>query len=140
MSQTLSEGEVLNYTTTGAVKNGELKILGRLAGVALNAATGAGQVIGLAMEGVHYLQAIPTGVKTRGLPVGYRAATGGTYGLLYVSSVATGCTGVKWAAHPTSGVGTYGTKYVVGTIWETATANATRVKVKLIGGPMPALL
>ena len=137
MSQTLSEGEVFNYTTTGAVKNGELKIIGRMAGVALNAATGAGQLIGLAMEGVHYLQAIPTGVKTVGLPVGYRAATGGTYGLLYVSAIPAGCTGVAWSA---TGPLVYGTKHVVGTIWEGATATATRVKVKLIGGPMPALL
>lgn len=134
MAQTLSDGMVYNYTTTGAVSNGELKVINRMAGVALTSATGASQSIGLALEGVFSLAAVATGVKTAGLPVGYRT----TGSQLKVSAVAAGCTGVAWSA--TGGVQVYGTKYVVGHIWETATAAATSVKVKLIGGPMPALL
>ena len=136
MAQTFSEGEILNYTTTGAVANGELKILNRIAGVALTSATGSGQSIALALTGVHTLTAVATGVKTRGLPVGYRT----TGGVLKVSAIAAACTGAAWSAHPTSGVVTYGSRYVVGTIWQTATASATTVKVNLIGGPILALL
>jgi predicted RecA/RadA family phage recombinase len=67
MAQSLSEGSVTNYTTTGAVANGELKVINRMAGVALTAATGAGKNIALALEGVFTLAAVATGVKTRGL-------------------------------------------------------------------------
>ena len=137
MAQTLSEGEVFNYTATGATANGQLVIVGRMAGVALTAATGTGQVIGLALTGVHRLQAVPTGVKTVGTLVGYR--TTGTQPKS-VTCIAAAATGVAWSAHPTSGVVTYGTKYVIGTVWETATATATTFKVKLHGGPMQALL
>jgi predicted RecA/RadA family phage recombinase len=137
MAQTLSEGEVLNYTATGATANGQLVIANRMAGVALTAATGAGQVIGLGLTGVYNLQAVATGVKTQGLPVGYR--TTGTQPFS-VTAVAAACTGVAWSAHPTSGVVTYGTRYIIGTVWETATATATTMKVKLHGGPLMALV
>jgi len=120
MAQTLSDGDVLNYTTTGAVANGELKIINRMAGVALTTATGSGQSIALALEGVFSLAAVATGVKTRGLRAMYRS-TGSQMKVTTVSGVA--------------GTG----KYSIGTIWETATAAATSVKVKLIGGPLAAI-
>jgi predicted RecA/RadA family phage recombinase len=136
MAQSLSEGSVFNYTTTGDVTNGELIVLGRMAGVALNSAT-TGQKVALALDGVHSLAAIPTGTKALGLPVGYRTSGG-----LKVSAVAAGCTGVAWSgAGPTAGVVvTYGTKYCIGTIWEAAASAATSVKVRLHGGPLAALL
>ena len=134
MAQTLSEGNVYNYTTTGAVNNGELRVINRMAGVALESATGSGKKIALALDGVFTLQAVATGAKAAGSLVGYRT----TDSQLKVSAVAAGCTGVAWSA--TGGVQVYGTKYAVGTIWETATAAATSVKVKLVGGPMAALL
>jgi predicted RecA/RadA family phage recombinase len=133
MAQSYSDGEIMNYTTTGAVANGALKIIGRRAGVALQSATGSGQVIALAMTGVHTLPAVATGAKATGSLVGYR--TTGTAGLS-VSCVAAGCTGVVWSAHPTSGVVTYGTKYVIGTVWQGAATTATTLKVKLHGGPI----
>jgi predicted RecA/RadA family phage recombinase len=133
MAQSLSEGSVFNYTTTGAVTNGQLVVLGRMAGVALNSATGAGQKVALALDGVHSLAAIATGTKALGLPVGYRTSGG-----LKVSAVAAGCTGVAWSA--TGGVQVYGTKYCIGTIWEAAASAATSVKVRLHGGPLAALL
>ena len=120
MAQTLSDGDVLNYTATGAVANGELKIINRMAGVALTTATGAGQVIGLALNGVFSLAAVATGVKTRGLRAMYRS-TGSQMKVTTVSGVA--------------GTG----KYTIGTIWETATAASTTVKVRLHGGPLAAI-
>lgn len=120
MAQTLNEGEVFNYTTTGAVANGELKVVNRMAGVALTSATGAGQKIALALEGVFSLAAVATGAKTQGNRVFYRT-TGSQLKAAFASGVATGA------------------KYTVGTVWETATAASTTVKVKLIGGPLAAI-
>ena len=120
MAQTLSEGEVLNYTTTGAVANGQLLVLNRMAGVALESATGAGKVIGLGLTGVYRLAAVATGLKTRGLRAMYRS-TGGQLKVTTVSGVA--------------GTG----KYSIGVIWETATAASTTVKVKLHGGVLANL-
>ena len=137
MAQTFSEGEVYNYTTTGAVANGALKIIGRMAGVALNSATGAGQSIALALTGVHTLTAVATGAKATGSLVGYRT-TGPANAPLSVSCVAAACTGIAWSA--TGGTQKYGTKYVIGTVWQGAASAATTLKVKLHGGPMAALL
>jgi len=120
MSQSLQEGQVFQYTATGAVANGELKVINRLPGVALTAATGAGQKISLAVEGVFQLAAVATGVKTQGLRAMYRS-TGSQLKITTVSGVA--------------GTG----KYSVGVIWETATAASTTVKVKLHGGPIGVL-
>lgn len=117
MAQSLSEGRTFNYTTTGAVSNGELKVINRMAGVALNAATGSGKKIALAVEGVFSLAAVATGVKTAGLRAMYRS-TGSQLKVTTVSGVA--------------GTG----KYTIGHVWETATAAATTVKVKLRGGPI----
>jgi len=120
MAQSLQDGDVFQYTTTGAVANGQLLVINRLAGVALNAATGSGQKIGVALDGVFSVAAVATGVKTQGLRAMYRS-TGSQMKVTTVSGVA--------------GTG----KYCVGTIWETATAAATTVKVKLHGGPISPL-
>lgn len=117
MAQTLQNGAVYQYTTTGAVANGQLLIINRMAGVALNSATGAGQKIGVALEGVYQVAAVATGVKTAGLRAMYRS-TGSQMKVTTVSGVA--------------GTG----KYTVGMIWETATAASTTVKIKLVGGPI----
>lgn len=117
MSQSLQDGAVYQYTTTGAVSNGQLLIINRMAGVALNAATGAGQKIGVAVEGVFQVASVATGAKTAGTRAMYRS-TGSQMKITCVSGVA--------------GTG----KYCVGTIWETTTNTATTVKVKLIGAPL----
>ncbi|MCU0806384.1 MAG: DUF2190 family protein [Candidatus Contendobacter sp.] len=120
MSQSLQEGAVYQYTTTGAVANGQLLVLGRTAGVALNAATGAGQKIAVALEGVFSVASRPTGAKTAGMRAMY-LATGGVNRVTTVSGAA--------------GTG----KYTIGTLWETAATSATSVKIKLIGGPIAAI-
>lgn len=120
MSQSISNGEILNYTTSGAVVNGQLMVLNRLAGVAMNSATGSGQNIALALKGVFTLNAVATGVKTRGLRAMYRT-TGSQLKITCVSGVATGA------------------KMSVGYVWETATAASTTVKVRLHGGVIAPL-
>jgi predicted RecA/RadA family phage recombinase len=117
MSQSLQDGSVYQYTTTGAVANGQLLVIGRTVGVALNAATGAGAKIGVAMEGVFQVAAVATGAKTAGNRAFYRS-TGSQLKVAIASGVA--------------GTG----KYVIGSIWETATAASTTVKIKLFGGPI----
>jgi predicted RecA/RadA family phage recombinase len=57
----VQDGATLDFTTAGAVANGEVVELTNSIGIALAAATGASQVIPLAMEGV-YLLAKETGV------------------------------------------------------------------------------
>lgn len=117
MAQSLQDGKTFQYTTTGAVSNGQLLIIGRMAGVAMNAATGAGKKISVAMDGVFSVAAVATGVKTVGFRAMYRS-TGSQMKVTCVSGVA--------------GTG----KYIVGTVWETATAASTTVKIKLVGGPI----
>lgn len=117
MAQSLQDGNVFQYTTTGAVSNGQLLVINRMAGVALDAATGAGKKISLALTGVFSVAAVATGVKTQGLRAMYRS-TGSQMKITTVSGVA--------------GTG----KYIVGNIWETATAASTTVKIRLIGGPI----
>lgn len=123
MAQTYSEGEVFNYTTTGAVANGDLLVIGHRAGVALTSATGAGQVIGLALEGVFNVACATTGTITAG-NVAFHQIISGKAARAAVLAAATGVT---------SGMGR-----AIGTFWETKTSGATRttVKVRLIGGPM----
>jgi predicted RecA/RadA family phage recombinase len=91
-----------------------------MAGVALNSATGSGQNIALALRGVFQLNSVATGVKTRGLRAMYRT-TGSQLKITAVSGVATGA------------------KMSIGTIWETATAASTTVKVRLHGGVLAPL-
>ncbi|HRZ07524.1 MAG TPA: DUF2190 family protein [Candidatus Competibacteraceae bacterium] len=125
MAQTLSEGEVFNYTTTGAVANGALLVVGQRVGVALTSATGAGQVIGLAVEGVFDVACATTGTMAAGTAAHYRIATTGTKVMkAVILAAATGTTS--------------GMARTIGTFWESKTSGATRttIKVKLIGGPM----
>lgn len=119
MAQSLQDGDVFQYTTTGAVSNGQLLVVNRIAGVALDSATGAGKKVSIALKGVFSVAAVATGVKTQGLRAMYRS-TGSQMKVTTVSGVA--------------GTG----KFIVGSIWETATAAATTVKIKLIGGPIVA--
>ena len=119
MAQSLQDGEVFQYTTTGAVANGQLLVINRMVGVALDSATGAGKKISVAQRGVFSVAAVATGVKTQGLRAMYRS-TGSQLKITTVSGVA--------------GTG----KFIVGNIWETATAASTTVKVRLIGGPIVA--
>jgi predicted RecA/RadA family phage recombinase len=123
MAQTLSEGEVFNYTTTGAVTNGDMLVVGQRVGVALTAATGSAQVIGLALEGVYDVMCATTGTMTAGNVAYYRTATGKKC----KAAVLGAATGTA------SGMGR-----AIGTFWETKTSGASRttIKVKLIGGPM----
>ncbi len=126
MAQTYSEGEVFNYTTTGAVANGDLIVVGHRAGVALTSATGAGQVIGLALEGVFDVRCRTTGTITVGNSAYYRIATTGTKIMQAVPVIAAATGGASGMAR------------TIGMFWETKTSGATRttIKVKLIGGPM----
>lgn len=120
MAYSVQDGEKLQFTTAGAVANGQLLVQNRLAGVALTSATGSGQKITLALSGVFELAAVATGAKTQGNRVFYRT-TGGVFKAVFASGTATGA------------------KYTIGNVWETATAAATTVKVRLVGGPLAAI-
>jgi predicted RecA/RadA family phage recombinase len=50
------EGRYWPYTTTGAVAAGDVKVVGTMAGVALDAATGSNQLITLDTEGVYVVK------------------------------------------------------------------------------------
>lgn len=127
MAQTLSEGTVFNYTTTGAVANGDLLVVGHRAGVALESATGSGKVIGLALEGVYNVRCRTTGTITVGNSAYYRIATTGTKIMQAVPVIGSATGGASGMAR------------TIGMFWETKTSGATRttIKVKLVGGPMP---
>jgi len=138
MAQTYSEGEVFNYTASGAIVNGQLLVHNKRAGVALNAATGAGQVIGLALDGVFELIAHTTGTLTIGNPA-YARTTGGVLQVVATSAVATGNVLFTRGAH-SSPTGSIRLAPSVGTIWETKASGVrttgSKIKVKLVGGPM----
>lgn len=120
MAQTIQSGEVMTITApTGGIVNGALVVQNRTAGIALNDAD-AGDAVSVALTGVYTLAAVATGAKTQGNRVFYRT-TGSAKKASFVSGGATGA------------------KYTIGTVWETATAAATSVKVKLIGGPLAVL-
>lgn len=61
MRSFVQDGMTMDFTTAGAVANGQVIELTNSIGIAMAAATGAGQVIPLAMEGVYEL-AKETGV------------------------------------------------------------------------------
>ena len=123
MAYSLSEGEVFNYTATGAVANGDMLVNGQRVGVALTSATGAGQVIPLGLTGVFDVMCATTGTITAGNAAYYRTATG-KKAKACVLGAATGTA---------SGMGR-----AIGIFWETKTSGATRttVKVKMTGGPI----
>jgi predicted RecA/RadA family phage recombinase len=114
MAQTYSEGSVLNYTTTAAVTNGALLILGNTPAVALNTATGASEVIAVATEGVFDLV---RKASAGNVAMGYKAYYVTTGGVNKVTSVAAS------GKH-------------IGVYAATTTTDATTCKVKLLGGPV----
>lgn len=117
MAQSLQEGDTLKVTApTGGITNGALVVQNNLAGVALNTVA-AGADVSVALTGVYSLAAVATGAKTQGVRVFYRT-TGSAKKCAFASGVATG------------------SKLVIGHVWETATAAATTVKVRLCGGLM----
>lgn len=120
MASSIQDGDVMNITApTGGITNGTLIIQNRLAGVALNSVD-AGSTVACALTGVFELDAVATGAKTMGNRAFYRT-TGGQKKVSFVSGGATG------------------SKYAIGVVWETATAAATKVKVRLIGAPLAAI-
>jgi predicted RecA/RadA family phage recombinase len=125
MAQSFSEGSVFNYTTTGAVANGDLLVVGHRAGVALNSATGAGQVVALALDGVFDVRCRTTGAVTIGNAAYYRIATTGTKIMQAVPVIASATGGASGMAR------------TIGMFWETKATGRTTIKVKLVGGPMP---
>lgn len=126
MSQSLADGSVFNYTATGALPNGSLLVVGNRAGVALNTATGAGQVVALGLEGVYNVACSTTGTMAAGTAAYYKIGTTGTK-IMKAAALAA-------ATGTTSGMAR-----AIGMFWETKTSGATRttIKVKLVGGPMP---
>lgn len=128
MAKSISDGSIYNYTSTGAVTNGELRIVNRMAGVCLNAATGSGVMVPVALDGVYNLSAVATGEKSAGSLV-YCRTTGSQWKVTCVAAGATGATGATGSEKA----------FVVGTVFETATAAATTLNVRLIGAPMRKL-
>jgi len=129
MAQMLQEGEVYQYTTTGAITAGNVQRIGaRLAGVALQSATGSGKIISVALEGVHSLTAVATGAKAYGA-LCYLRATGVPWSVAMTATGSTGATGATGSQ----------TAYVLGTVWEAAATTATTLKVRLSGRPMRKL-
>ena len=113
MAQSNREGACLDYTTTAAVTNGALLILGDTPAVALNAATAAAQVISVATEGVFTLV---RKASTGNVGLGSKAYYVTTGGVNKVTSVAA------------SGK-------AIGIYAATTTTAATTCNVKLLGGP-----
>jgi predicted RecA/RadA family phage recombinase len=132
MAQSFSEGSVFNYTTTTGgspvIANGDLLVVEKMVGVALNSSTGAGQVIAVALDGVFEVAAHTTGNLTAGDAAYYRTVSGVKVQVrAYAAATGYVATGAVKNAR------------TIGTIWETkgATAGRTKIKVKLVGGPMP---
>lgn len=118
MAQSTSEGVVFNYTTTAAVTNGALLILGNTPGVALTTATGSGEVIAVATEGVFTLT---RKASAGSVAQGYKAYYVTTGGVNKITSVA--ASGKQ-----------------VGVYAATTTTDAVTCSVKLLGGPMTVAL
>ena len=118
MAQSVSSGEKLNYTTTAAVTNGALLILGNTPAVALETATGSGKLITVATEGVFELT---RKASAGNVAMGYKAYYVATGGVNKITSVA--ASGKQ-----------------VGIYAETTTTAATTCKVKLLGGPITVAL
>lgn len=127
MAQQLQKGEVYQYTASGAVSNGELRVINRMAGVAMTSAV-TGDKVSLALDGVFSLPSVATGAKAAGSLAYYRT-TGSQYKIALTATGSIGATGATGARKA----------LCVGTIWETAATSATSVKVKLVGMPMKKL-
>ena len=114
MALMIQEGEALTYTTTSAVTNGALLIVGDTPVVAMNAkSTGSGSIT-VATEGVFQLDRKASAGNVGAGNKAYYVTTGGVN---KVTSVATSgkCIGIYAQATTTS---------------------ATTCKVKLVGGPV----
>lgn len=114
MALMIQEGEALTYTTTSAVTNGALLIIGDTPVVAMNAkSTGSGSIT-VATEGVFQLD---------------RKASAGNVGLgnkaYYVTTG--GVNKITSVAASGKCIGIYA---------EATTTGATTCKVKLVGGPV----
>lgn len=104
------------YTTTGAVTAGALLVIGKMVGVALESATGAGQVITVLIG--------PAATLTKKAAASSNITVGG-----WVSYTATGgINAVRGTAATADDVIGYGL--------EVATTAATSAKVRLIRDPM----
>ena len=114
MAQSLREGDALDYTTTAAVTNGALLIVGDTPVVALTAKDAGSGTIAVATEGVFQLT---RKASAGNVGVGNKAYYIATGGVNKITSVAT------------SGK-------AVGIYAETTTTAATTAKVKLMGGPV----
>lgn len=118
MAQTLYEGEVLEFTTAGAVTNGALLIVGDTPAVALVAATATGEKISVATEGVFALVRKASAGNVGQGNKAYYVATGGVN---KVTSVAA------------SGK-------CIGVYADATTTSSTTCNVKLLGGPITVAL
>jgi predicted RecA/RadA family phage recombinase len=114
MAYSIYEGEVLTYTTTSAVTNGALLIVGDTPAVALNAKSTGSSSISIATEGVFELT---RKASAGNVGVGNKAYYVTTGGVNKVTSVAT------------SGK-------CIGIYAETTTTGATTCLVRLIGAPL----
>lgn len=125
--QTFTEGDVFNYTASGAIANGALFVKNRIIGVALTTATGSGQLVAIATDGVFKVACTSTGAMVQGALAYYRT-TGSALKITGMPALATGTTGTT---------GLY-SAWCAGTFWETAASGETRttVPVRLIGGPL----
>lgn len=118
MAQSIREGDTLDYTTTAAVTNGALLILGDTPVVALTAATAAAQVISVATEGVFTLT---RKASAGNVALGNKAYYVTTGGVNKITSVA--ASGKQ-----------------VGVYAAATTTAATSCNVKLLGGPITVAL
>lgn len=62
----VARGDVMNFTTAGAVSSGAVVVTGHTLGVALKAATASGEVIPVAVEGVFELPKVSAAVFAQG--------------------------------------------------------------------------
>ena len=112
MAYTIQSGDKLDYTCTGAVSNGELKVIGNTVGMALTAGT-TGDLIAMQISGV------VSATKDAGASSGW--AVGGR-----VYYMTTGST-IKLTGVAAAGA-------MIGTGFVAATTGATSGTVKLNGG------
>jgi len=96
------DGDQLNYTTTGAVTNGQLILVGDSVGVARTAATGSGAKISLGLVGVYSGLAKKAAASTN-FAVGERVYYMTTGGVVKATAVAAAgqFLGIGWAAAAT---------------------------------------
>ena len=118
MAYSVSNGDVINYTTTAAVTNGALLILGDTPVVALNSAAAASESIAVAVRGVFTLA---RKASAGNVAVGRKAYYVATGGVNKITSVA--ASGKQ-----------------VGIYAETTTTASTECKVRLLGGPITVAL